>query len=394
MSSPVATHNHSNPFQIFGHDQLARYGSYSTSHGAFETPNFMPVATQGSVKGIDSLRLKELGAQIMLVNTYHLWLRPGPEIVAKLGGIHRFSGWSGPILSDSGGYQVYSLSSLRKLSLEGVEFRSHLDGSKQFLTPEKAISIQETLGVDIAMVLDECTASGVSMEQASKSLDLTIAWAKRCFAARSCPDRTKLFAITQGNIYPALRTRATEALSELSPDGIAIGGLSVGESKSATYDILAQHAPELPQDKIHYLMGVGTPADIVEAVRYGVDLFDCVMPTRAGRFGRAFLRSGQPYINIKNHEMIERQEPIELDCPCFTCQHYSKGYLSHLFRAKEMLGPILLSIHNLRHYLDLMNEIRSGIKSRTFLNTYNRVKALWSTEREQIENRERLENGA
>jgi queuine tRNA-ribosyltransferase len=355
----------------------ARLGRYKTRRGEFDTPNFMPVGTKGTVKGVDCERIKESGAQIMLVNTYHLWLRPGPALIRKLGDIHKFSGWNGPILSDSGGFQVFSLSGIRKLREEGVEFRSHIDGAKMFLSPETSIGIQEELGVDIAMVLDECPPPSYSYDQSRDSLEMTIRWAKRSLAARKDPT-TAIFGITQGSFAPDLRAKAAAELGALEFDGLAIGGLSVGEEKSKMYDVLSYHPEQLPADKIRYLMGVGTPMDILEAVRNGVDLFDCVMPTRSGRFGRAFIRGAEPYINIRNARFAESQDPLDPKCGCIACRNYSAGYIHHLFRVDEMLGPVLLSAHNLKHYLDLMAEIRCCIKDGSFEDLYNSIKNDWS----------------
>ena len=359
-------------------NSLTRLGMFNTLHGSFETPNFMPVGTQASVKGVDTERLKEMGAQIMLVNTYHLWLRPGAELVKELGGIRKFAGWDGPILSDSGGFQVFSLQGIRKLSEEGVEFRSHIDGSKKFLSPEKSIEIQETLGVDIAMAFDECPAGTLDHTAVSKSLDLTLRWARRCLDARKNPEQTKLFGITQGGMFKDLRTKSADAMRELNFDGYAIGGLSVGEPKPAMYEVLSYHVEQLPTDKIRYLMGVGTPQDIVEAVSRGVDLFDCVMPTRAGRFGRAFISGEKPFINIKNSQFQKSSEPIDSNCRCLACRRYTRAYINHLFKVDEMLGPILLSIHNLQYYLQLMHNIRSSIANNSFQELYKNEHARWS----------------
>ena len=365
-----------NRFQLARKDGNARRGSYITTHGTFETPNFMPVGTQATVKGVDTERLEQIGAQIMLVNTYHLWLRPTPRVVRHLGGIHRFAGWNKPILSDSGGFQIFSLQGIRTLSEKGVEFRSHIDGSKHFLSPEIAIQIQEELGVDIAMVLDECPAGDLPFEAVEKSLAMTIRWAKRSLEARVNPD-TSIFAITQGGVFPELRKRAAEEIGSLACDGIAIGGLSVGEPKHKMYEVLSYHVAQLPQEKIHYLMGVGTPQDIVQAVNEGVDLFDCVMPTRSGRFGRAFVSGEKPYLNIRNAEHSESAETLDSECCCLACTRYTRGYLHHLFRTDEMLGPQLLSLHNLAHYQDLMRRIRDAIDSGSFNALYLREMERW-----------------
>ncbi len=336
----------------------------------------MPVGTRASVKGVDTERLRQAGAQIMLVNTYHLWLRPGEQLVARLGGIHSFTGWHKAILSDSGGYQIFSLKTLRRLSEEGVEFRSHLDGSLQFLSPEKAVHIQETLGVDIAMALDECPSSGLSHAEVERSLALTLRWAKRCIDARTRP-ATALFGITQGGLFPDLRARSAEGISSLRFDGTAIGGLSVGEPKERMYEVLSYHVDQLPPGKIRYLMGVGTPEDIVQAVSEGIDLFDCVMPTRAGRFGRAFVKGTEPFINIKNAQHASDDGSLDSSCLCVACRNYSRAYLHHLFKVGEMLGPQLLSIHNLTHYLDLMGTIRQAIAAGRFADLYAAEKKRW-----------------
>ncbi len=364
--------------KILKQSHKARLGTFQCKHGTFETPNFMPVGTRGSVKGIDTDRLSEIGAQIMLVNTYHLWLRPGHEQVAALGGIHKFVDWSGPILSDSGGFQVFSLKGIRKLTEECVEFRSHIDGSRQSLSPEKAIHIQETLGVDIAMVLDECPSMDLSYAETLRSLELTLRWAQRCQQARTKPEDTKVFGITQGGKHADLRKRSAEELALLNFDGYAIGGLSVGEPKEVMYEVLSYHVDQLPADKIRYLMGVGTPQDIVEAVSRGVDLFDCVMPTRSGRFGRAYVSGDLPYLNIKNKIYRDDLKPLDESCKCLACRKYSRAYVHHLFRVEEMLGPVLLSIHNLTHYMDLMRKIRESINADTFSELYQNEQRRWS----------------
>ena len=363
-------------YRLIDQDGKARYGEYTTKSGTFETPNFMPVGTRGSVKGVDTDRLKECGAQIMLVNTYHLWLRPGSDVVNKVGGIHRFADWHGPILSDSGGFQVYSLKDIRSLSDKGVEFRSYIDGHKCFLSPEKSINIQEELGVDIAMVLDECPSAVLSHEAIEKSLEMTLRWAKRSLEARQNPE-TAIWGITQGGCFKDLRTRAAECLSAMDFDGMAIGGLSVGEEKSLMYEVMSYHVDQLPTNKIRYVMGVGTTEDIVEGVKNGVDLFDCVMPTRAGRFARAYVNGEQPYMNMRNSKYRLDTNPIDPNCNCVCCRKYSRAYVHHLFHAGEMLGPELLSIHNLTHYLSLMKRIRESIKTHTLETVYKEVKSMW-----------------
>ena len=362
-------------FTINSKDSCARQGAFTTAHGVFETPNFMPVGTKATVKGIDTERLKELGAQIMLVNTYHLMLRPGSELVDRLGGVHRFSAWDGPILSDSGGFQVFSLKGIRTIKEEGVEFQSHIDGSRHFLSPERSIEIQEELGVDIAMVLDECPPSDFSYSETDHSLAMTNRWAVRSLSARK--KETAVFGITQGGLFPDLRKRAAEELAEHAFDGFAIGGLSVGEPKEKMYEVLEYHPQELPRDKIRYLMGVGTPQDIVKAVYHGMDLFDCVIPTRAGRFGRAYISGEQTQLNIKNSFHQGDSEPLDPDCDCLTCKRYSRAYLHHLFRCDEMLGPQLLSLHNLRYYFKLMKDIRESISANAFDAFYTNEMKRW-----------------
>ena len=337
----------------------------------------MPIATQASVKGVDVERVQEMGAQIILTNSYHLWLRPGHEVVRSLGDIHGFSGWQGPILSDSGGFQVFSLREMRKVSEEGVQFQSHVDGSKRFISPEISVGIQETLGVDIAMAFDECPAASKDARYIEESLQRTIRWAKRCIAARRAPDSTALFGITQGGVYRELRHMAATELGALPFDGMAIGGLSVGEPPEQMYEVLGYHVSTLPSDKIRYLMGVGTPRDIVEAVRYGVDLFDCVIPTRAGRFGRAYVTGSPPFLNIRNARYARESGPLDSACGCLACRHYSRGYIHHLFRVDEMLGPQLLSLHNLTHYLDLMRRIRVAIRDNSFGKVYRDEVSRW-----------------
>ncbi|MEY4701759.1 MAG: queuine tRNA-ribosyltransferase [Pseudomonadota bacterium] len=359
-------------------DGKARRGSFRARSGTFETPTFMPVGTRASVKGVDVQRLEELGASVMLVNTYHLWLRPGHERIKRLGGIHAFTGWHGPILSDSGGFQVFSLKSIRTISERGIEFRSHLDGSKQFLSPEKSIEVQQTMGVDIAMALDECPASDIDFDAFNRSLDMTVRWARRSLDARTDPELC-MFGITQGGCHRELRTKSAQQIAEIPFDGYAIGGVSVGEPKASMYEVLSYHPDQLPSDHIRYLMGVGTPEDIVEAVSHGVDIFDCVMPTRSGRFGRVFVEDDPPFFNIKNSRYAEDSGPIDPTCACFACRTHSRAYIHHLFKVGEMLGPQLASIHNLTHYLSLMKRIRDTIEQGTFAALYGVIKARWKT---------------
>lgn len=364
-------------FELFGTDGAARTGRFTTTNGSFDTPAFMPVGTRATVKGVDVERLEAIQAQIVLVNTYHLWLRPGAEIIAEAGGIHRFFGWNGPILSDSGGFQVYSLQGIRKVSEEGVEFRSHIDGSKQFLSPERAIELQETFGVDIAMSFDECPPADMPAKDLAISLDRTHRWELRCLAAKR-REATSLFAITQGGAESDLRKRSAEELGAHPFNGFAIGGLSVGEPKEVMYEVLEYHPAQLPLDKPRYLMGVGTPQDIVQAVSRGVDMFDCVIPTRAGRFGRAYISGDLPFVNIKNTIHQRSYDPLDPACECLTCTRYSRAYLHHLFKVQEMLGPQLLSIHNLSHYLGLMRRIRSSISEKTFSTLYDQEMKRWA----------------
>lgn len=354
----------------------ARRGCFRTRSGSFETPTFMPVGTKASVKGVDVERLSECGASVMLVNTYHLWLRPGHERIKRVGGIHRFSGWRGPILSDSGGYQVFSLKGIRSITEDGVEFRSHLDGSRQFLSPEKSIEIQETMGVDIAMAFDECPASTLDYTTIERSLEMTLRWAKRSLEARTDPEMC-MFGITQGALHSELRARSAEEIQRIPFDGYAIGGLSVGEPKEAMYEVLRYHVAQLPESHIRYLMGVGTPEDIIEAVSQGVDIFDCVMPTRSGRFGRVFVNANPPFFNIKNSKYAEDTLPIDPTCSCLTCRLYSRAYVHHLFKVGEMLGPQLASIHNLSHYLNFMQSIRAAIENQSFQELYDTITSRW-----------------
>ncbi|MGI6680399.1 MAG: tRNA guanosine(34) transglycosylase Tgt [Bdellovibrionota bacterium] len=356
-------------FTLLKQDGEARLGAFSTVHGSFETPNFMPVGTRASVKGIDHERLKEIGTQITLVNTYHLMLKPTAKLIKNFGGIHKFCSWEGPILSDSGGFQVFSLKGMRRITKDGVEFRSHIDGSKHFLSPEKSIEIQEDLGVDIAMAFDECPDGRLSYEEVKKSLELTLEWERRSLEAKKRLE-TALFAITQGGMFRDLRTHAIEELKKLPFDGFAIGGLSVGEEKEKMYEVLSYHPMMLPKDKIRYLMGVGTPRDIMEAVKNGVDLFDCVMPTRAGRFGRAYVSGSEEFINIRNSKHETSAAPLDENCDCIACRRYSRAYIHHLFKVGEMLGPVLLSTHNLAFYLNLMKDIREAIKEGRFDKMY------------------------
>jgi queuine tRNA-ribosyltransferase len=345
----------------------ARRGVLTTRHGDIETPAFMAVGTQGVVKAVTPRDLEEAGASIILGNTYHLYLRPGDELIARRGGLHRFIGWSRPILTDSGGYQVFSLAARRKVEEEGVHFQSHLDGSAHLLTPEKAVEIQANLGSDIAMVLDECPALPSTPDVLEASLLLTARWARRCrdrFLDRHSGSGQMLFGIVQGGTVPELRAKSAELTIATGFDGYAIGGLSVGEPNQVMYDIVAHTTPLLPADRPRYLMGVGTPIDILEAVARGIDMFDCVLPTRNARNGQLFTAEGP--INIKNAAFAEDDDPVDATCGCYACKHFSRAYLRHLFMAGEMTSGTLNTLHNLTFYLDTMRRIRQAIAFGTF----------------------------
>lgn len=337
----------------------ARLGRIDTAHGAVSTPVFMPVGTQGTVKALMPETLREVGAGMILSNTYHLYLRPGHQLIRDLGGLHRFMHWEGPILTDSGGFQVFSLGALRKITSEGVLFQSHIDGSRHVLTPELAVSIQESLGSDIMMCLDECTPYPATHRQAEDSLALTLQWAGRSRAVRQRSDQA-LFGIVQGGMYLDLRKESVEALTAMGFDGYALGGVSVGEPKDSMMSVVAGTAPLLPSDRPRYLMGVGTPGDIVTCVGQGIDMFDCVMPTRSARNGLLF--TNHEKVVIKHARYREDPLPIDSLCDCYTCKNYSRAYLRHLFMAGEILAMILNTIHNVRHYLALMERIRAAIR--------------------------------
>lgn len=360
----------------------ARAGRIITAHSEIETPVFMPVGTAGTVKAVTQEMLERLDARIILGNTYHLFLRPGHETVRQLGGLHKFISWPHSILTDSGGYQVFSLGDLRKIREEGVEFRSHLDGSKQFISPEISMQIQHALGSDIVMCFDECTPHPATPRQANDSLELTTRWAKR---SRAEFDRLKymdetpafqsLFGINQGSVYTELRRQSLEQLIEIGFEGYAIGGLSVGEEKHQMYDITEFIAPQLPADKPRYLMGVGTPEDLIECVARGVDMFDCVMPTRNARNGQVFTSRGK--LNIRNAKFAADGRPLDEDCECAVCRRYSRAYIRHLYNCGEILASTLCSYHNLAFYLDSMRLIRQSIAlgefasfSTSFLNKF------------------------
>ena len=353
MTAPVS-------FELLKQDGGARAGRLTTPHGAVETPAFMPVATQGTVKSLSPADLRAAGAQIVLANTYHLFLRPGHELVREMGGLHRFMAWDGPILTDSGGFQVFSLSKLRRLGEEGVEFRSHIDGSLRLLTPEICVEIQHALGVDILHPLDECLPHPAPFDDTERSLALTLRWLGRSVAAHAeAGDGRALFGIVQGGGYEMLRRRAVEATCAYDLPGYAIGGLAVGETKSLLYDIAELVAGLLPAGRPRYLMGVGKPHDLVEAVARGVDLFDCVLPTRNARNGQVFTADGP--LTITHARFTRDPEPLDAACPCEACQGFSRAYLRHLFLSRELLAYRLLSLHNLTFYLGLMAAMRRAV---------------------------------
>jgi queuine tRNA-ribosyltransferase len=368
-------------WKVIAQEGEARAGILRTRRSVIETPVFMPVGTQATVKGVRFEWLEnELDARIILGNTYHLFLRPGAEIIRGLGGLHKFSTWNRSFLTDSGGFQVFSLTDLRKLSEEGVEFRSHVDGSKKFLSPEISMEVQAALGSEIVMVFDECPPGDADFETTRKSLEMTARWALRSknrfdelqnegqdtgfLEAEDLSGRQALFGIVQGAGHFELRKMSLEKTVEIGFDGYAVGGLSVGEEKAVMYDVLEFLAPQMPQDAPRYLMGVGTPEDLIEAVSRGVDMFDCVIPTRNGRTGSAFTSRGK--LNIRNAKFAGDSEPLDVDCPCSVCQRYSRAYLRHLYQTGEMLAATLISHHNLAFFLDTMRKVRDSIKLGNF----------------------------
>ncbi|MBD3309241.1 tRNA guanosine(34) transglycosylase Tgt [candidate division KSB3 bacterium] len=380
-------------FHVLTHDSqtAARLGTLTTAHGEVTTPIFMPVGTQGTVKAMTPEMLCGIDAQIILGNTYHLLLRPGHRLIRELGGLHRFMAWDRSILTDSGGFQVYSLGDLREISEEGVSFRSHLDGSLYFLSPETSIAIQQALGSDIMMCFDECAPYPASYEYVRRSMQMSMLWAERCKSAherekqgdetRITPDQ-QLFGIVQGGMYPDLRQQSVEQLVEIGFDGYAIGGLSVGEPKPEMFEVLSATAPLLPAQTPRYLMGVGTPLDLVRGVALGIDLFDCVLPTRNARNGALFTPHGK--LVIKQAAYREDPRPIDEECRCYTCQHFSRAYLRHLFLAKEILASILNTIHNLHFYLDLMRRIRKAIARKHFTEFQTQFEATYREKEEKI----------
>jgi queuine tRNA-ribosyltransferase len=344
-------------FTLLDTDGRARAGVLQTPHGEVCTPVFMPVGTQATVKAVSPRDLHGLGATVILANAYHLYLRPGDERIARLGGLHEFMGWDGPILTDSGGYQVFSLSQRRKIDADGVTFRSHIDGSEHRFTPEKVIAIQESLGADVIVCFDEC-ADPSDYDYNVQALARTHAWAERCQAAKTRPDQA-LFGIVQGGVFPDLREQSARFLTGLGFDGYAIGGLSVGETKEEMHAMLEVVGPLLPVDQPRYLMGVGTPQDLVECVARGVDMFDCVLPTRLARNGGALTRAGR--LNLRNARFADDPAPLESDCACYTCTHFSRAYIRHLTCANEILGHHLLTLHNLHLMFTVAREIREAI---------------------------------
>lgn len=342
----------------------ARTGIFKTPHGEIETPIYMPVGTQATVKSLTPDDLKDIESQIILSNTYHLYLRPGNELIRKAGGLHKFMNWDRPILTDSGGFQVFSLSDFRKINDEGVEFKSHLNGEKHFMTPEKCIEIQNDLGSDIIMQFDECTEFGTSYEDSKRAVERTHRWLKRCYDKQKNP-KQMLFPIVQGNVFSDLRLKSLELAKPYVKCGIAIGGLSVGEPKEKMYEMLEVIKDKLPQDSPHYLMGVGSPDCLIEGVLRGVDMFDCVLATRIARNGTAFTSHGK--VVIKNAQYKEDFTPLDDNCDCECCKNYTKAYLRHLFNTGEILGARLVSKHNLRYLLKLMSDIRKAIKEDRFL---------------------------
>jgi len=346
-------------YAVLARDGAARRGRLTTAHGTVETPAFMAVGTAATVKALTPEQVAETGTEIILGNTYHLMLRPGPERVAQLGGLHRFMNWPGPILTDSGGYQVMSLAALRRIGEKGVTFKSHLDGQLYELTPERAVDIQRLLDADITMVLDECTPFPASGAAAAESMRLSLRWAARCRAAFAPRPGYGLFGIVQGGVYPGLRRESVDGLVEIGFDGYAVGGLAVGEGQEIMFRVLEDTLPALPEDRPRYLMGVGKPADIVGAVARGIDMFDCVLPTRSGRTAQAFTRRGA--LNLRNARHQDDPRPIDPECACATCRGHSRAYLNHLFRANEILAPVLLTRHNLHYYQELMAGLRDAI---------------------------------
>jgi queuine tRNA-ribosyltransferase len=356
-------------FRITGRDGLARRGVLELAHGAVDTPAFMPVGTYGTVKAMSPDELAALGAQIVLGNTFHLWLRPGLDVIGKLGGLHRFMAWQRPILTDSGGFQVFSLGPLRKIGEEGVRFASPINGDALLLTPEESMRIQQVLGSDIAMVFDECTPYPASFAEAGESMRLSMRWAER--SRKAWDGKNALFGIVQGGMHEALRDESLARLVEIGFDGYAVGGLSVGEPKEERARVVAHIVPRMPAERPRYLMGMGTPEDIVEAVAAGIDMFDCVLPTRNARNGWLFTRFGD--VKIRNARHRDDPAPLDARCACYTCRHFTRAYLHHLQKANEILGARLNTLHNLHYYQELMAELRNAIAGGTLRAASKRI---------------------
>lgn len=362
-------------FEVLATDGAARRGRLTLPHGVVDTPAFMPVGTYGAVKGMSPAELRGCGAQIVLANTFHLWLRPGTEVIAAHGGLHRFMGWDGPLLTDSGGYQVYSLAPMRSISEQGVRFRSPVNGDALLLTPEEAMRVQRALGSDIAMVFDECTPYPVEFERARDSMRLSLRWAERSKRAHE-GSGSALFGIVQGGMYEQLREESAAELARIGFDGYAIGGLSVGEPKGDMMRILRHTAPLLPQRQPRYLMGVGTPRDLLAAVALGMDLFDCVLPTRNARNGWAYTRCG--VVKLRNARYREDTRPLDSGCGCYTCRHFTRAYLHHLQRVNEMLGARLNTLHNLHYYQELVRGLRQAIEGGRLADFVSEFEQSWS----------------
>jgi queuine tRNA-ribosyltransferase len=360
--------------EVVREDGGARLGSLTTAHGTIETPVFMPVGTQGTVKAAIHRDLRDMGAQIILANAYHLYLRPGDRLIKEMGGIHRFSGWNGAVLTDSGGYQIFSLGVLREIREEGVTFQSHIDGSKHFLTPERITEVQENIGADICMALDECVPYPSSYGYTLASVDLTTRWAARCKDAKK-RDTSLLFGIVQGGTYEDLRRRSVTDLMKIGFDGYAMGGFSVGEPKSTMWEMADVVLEYLPKEKPRYLMGVGFPEDILEGVKRGIDMFDCVIPTRHARNGSLFTATGR--INIKHARYAHDDRPVDSACSCYTCSNYSRAYLRHLFVSHELTSYYLNTLHNLFFYTNFMHGIRKSIAEGTFQQLYEGFMSEW-----------------
>ncbi|MDP3417064.1 tRNA guanosine(34) transglycosylase Tgt [Falsiroseomonas sp.] len=369
-------------WKMAARDGAARAGVLHTAHGEVQTPVFMPVGTAGTVKAMTADSVRATGARMVLGNTYHLMLRPGAERVARLGGLHKMMDWHGPILTDSGGFQVMSLSGLRKLDADGVTFQSHIDGSKHRITPERSVEIQNLLGADVTMCFDECTPFPATHDQAADSMRLSMRWAARSRQAFVAREGHGLFGIVQGSVFEDLRRESVAALTAIGFEGYAIGGLAVGEGQAEMLRVLDFTAPMLPQDAPRYLMGVGTPSDLIESVRRGVDMFDCVIPTRSGRTGRAYTSRG--VLNMRNARHAEDTRPLDPDCDCPACRNHSRAYLHHLIKAEEMLGPMLLTWHNIRYYQTLMTRLRTAILEGRFEAEATAIEAGWAASTDEL----------